>query len=210
MGSISVAVTLSQDLGVLWAGCTPLPLYLYLLVEALAVNFTSCVEMRSLSRYLLSGTTVFTLSRCTGDGTAECIPGLSLRSTLHLVGDDNIRLSSLPSHPNPPTSPSHFHSHPQRASPDSQLHARSTTPRDVSDRNLSAPPDLNEIDDPDTDNDTDTMSDRSSRPSLLRHADGHSGLPLLEKKDDDRERLGHGSDPLDSRATTPLPAPAVS
>ncbi|KAI8948860.1 hypothetical protein F4801DRAFT_591547 [Xylaria longipes] len=124
--------------------------------------------------------------------------------------DDNIRLSSLPSHPNPPTSPSHFHSHPQRASPDSQLHARSTTPRDVSDRNLSAPPDLNEIDDPDTDNDTDTMSDRSSRPSLLRHADGHSGLPLLEKKDDDRERLGHGSDPLDSRATTPLPAPAVS
>ncbi|KAI1747274.1 hypothetical protein F4782DRAFT_521614 [Xylaria castorea] len=125
--------------------------------------------------------------------------------------DSNIRLSSLSSRPNPQTSPSH-NSHSQAVSPDSQLHARATAPRDVFDRNLSDPPDLKEIDDPDTDDDTDTdtMSDRS-RPPLLRPTDSHSGMPLLEK-DDDRERLGHshGSDSLDSRATTPLPAPAVS
>ncbi|KAI0440441.1 hypothetical protein F4803DRAFT_527318 [Xylaria telfairii] len=134
-----------------------------------------------------------------------------------MYSDDNIRLHRLSSHShlhlNPPTSPSHSLSHsPSRtSSPDSQLHACATTPRDVSDRNLSEAPDLNEIDDPDIDdNDTDTMSDRS-RPPLLRPTNGHSGMPLLEK-DDDRERLGHshGSDSLDSRATTPLPAPAVS
>ncbi|TRX87735.1 hypothetical protein FHL15_011372 [Xylaria flabelliformis] len=118
--------------------------------------------------------------------------------------DSDIRLSSLSSRPNPQTSHSP-NSHSQATSPDALLHARATTPRDVFDRNLSDPPDLKEIDDPDTDDDdTNTMSDRS-RPPLLP---SHSGMPLLEK-DDDRERLGHslGSN---SRATTPLPAPAVS
>lgn len=77
---------------------------------------------------------------------------------------------------------------------------------DVSDRNISLSPDLNEIDDLDED-DPDNMSS-------VRPIDGHSSRPLLEKeKDHDRQR-GRPSRPDGLESSSPsssaLPSPALS
>lgn len=70
---------------------------------------------------------------------------------------------------------------------------------DVSDHNISVPPDLNEIDDLDED-DRDNMS--SVRPT-----DGHSSRPLLEKDDDRQRGRPLHPDAIESPSSSALPSP---
>jgi drug/metabolite transporter (DMT)-like permease len=122
--------------------------------------------------------------------------------------ENTIKLLSLPSRSDESVSRS-----PSSSSLESQLHGYST-PSDVFDRDVPVPPDLKEIDDDldEYDADADTMSDRS-RPSFLRHADGHSEAPLLEKGDDrdrGRPRRLDALESRESRSTSAQPPPAVA
>ncbi|KAI0868006.1 hypothetical protein GGS24DRAFT_483583 [Hypoxylon argillaceum] len=107
--------------------------------------------------------------------------------------DNKIKLSRLPSRPNRTPSPSYTPPF------DSQLHGSSTTPRDVSDQNVSVSPHLNNTVAYDSDEDNPDNNSMSS----IHAADGHSSKPLLEKDDDRRGRERPG-------CTSALPPPAVS
>ncbi|KAI1110291.1 hypothetical protein F5Y14DRAFT_365390 [Nemania sp. NC0429] len=110
-----------------------------------------------------------------------------------LDGDNNISLSRLPSRSN--RTPSNLPAPPL----DSRLHGPSTS-RDVSDRDLSVSPDLNEIDDLDEDH----HENMSSAP-----IDGHLSRPLLEKDNEGQRGQPRRPDAPESPSSSALPSPAI-